>query len=192
MAGSFFMQMDETVTLNFLIYIQNLYLNQKENPERPRFPYSPQPILFADDFEVHFCELWKEAEQRIAEAAASDTAMFYEERDVICRRLFQEDSRTVNNFYGIGKSFEAWWNSMIGCFSLERCVHERSDKLYRDLADFLVEEEMEPERYLHISLLYDACRIGEVGRFPYFALVPVEDFYLRYEAVADNLKKCML
>ena len=192
MAGSFFMQMDETVTLNFLIYIQNLYLNQKENLERPRFPYSPQPILFADDFEEHFCELWKKAGQRITADAASDTAMFYDERDVICMRLFQKDSRAVNNFQGISKSFEAWWNSLVGRFSLEPCVDERSEKLYRDLADFLVEEEMEPERYLHISLLYDACRIGEVGRFPYFALVPVEDFYLRYEAVFRELKECML
>ncbi|MGM9949446.1 MAG: hypothetical protein ACI33P_04940 [Lysinibacillus sp.] len=28
-----------------------------------------------------------------------------QERDVIGRRLFEKDSRTVNNFYEIGKSF---------------------------------------------------------------------------------------
>ena len=188
----FFMQMDATLTLNFLIYLQNLYLNQKENPERPRFPYSPQPILFAEDFDEHFRVLWWEAEQRIAQDAASDTAMFYNERDIIGSRLFQKDIRAVNNFHGIGKSFEAWWGSLIGGFSLERCVDERSDKLYGELADFLEKKGREPRRHLHISLLYDACRIGEVGRFPYFAIVPVEDFYLQNEAVFRELKECMI
>lgn len=189
---NFFMQMDKALTLNFLVYLQNLYLNQKENPERPRFPYSPQPILFADDFDEHFRKLWKEAEQRIAQDAASDMAMFYNEREMIGRRLFQKDIRTVNNFHGIGKSFEAWWGSLIGGFSLERCVYERSEKLYRDLADFLEKKGMEPSRHLHISLLYDVCSVGEVGRFPYFAIVPVEDFYLQYEAVFRELKECMI
>ena len=188
----FFMQMDATLTLNFLIYLQNLYLNQKENPERPRFPYSPQPILFAEDFDEHFRVLWWEAEQRIAQDAASDMAMFYYERDMIGRQLFQKDVRAVNNFHGIGKSFEAWWDSLIGASSLERCVDERSLNLYRDLADFLEKKGMEPRRHLHISLLYDACSIGDVGRFPYFAIVPVEDFYLQYEAVFRELKECMI
>ncbi len=189
---NFFMQMDKTLTLNFLVYLQNLYLNQKESPERPRFPYSPQPILFAEDFDEHFCELWKEAEQRIVEDATSDTVMFYNERDMIGSRLFQKDIRAVNNFHGIGKSFEAWWGSLIGGFSLERCVDERSDKLYRDLAAFLEKKGVEPRRHLHISLLYDACSIGDVGRFPYFAIVSVEDFYLQYEAVFRELKECMI
>ncbi|MDA7027522.1 hypothetical protein PJ311_13095 [Bacillus sp. CLL-7-23] len=55
MENSFVMVTDAPVSLNFLIYIQNIFLNQKR--QELRFPYLSTRIVFKEDFELKYKEL---------------------------------------------------------------------------------------------------------------------------------------
>ena len=54
------METDTSFTLNFLIYIQNIYLNQNRNEDDLRFPYLSTKMVFKEDFEIRYKELWNE------------------------------------------------------------------------------------------------------------------------------------
>lgn len=67
MKNSLVISAEASYTLNFLVYLQNLFLNQKNHEQEYRFPYLPSKHLtFAANFEFHFKELWNELSQRLA------------------------------------------------------------------------------------------------------------------------------
>lgn len=45
------MQINTPYTLDFLIYLQNIYLNQKERGEHFKFPYLAENVMFSNDFQ---------------------------------------------------------------------------------------------------------------------------------------------
>lgn len=61
------MRIDTPYTLNFLIYLQNIYLNQKQREEQFKFPYLTEMIRFYDDFEMKFKELWEDISIKLSE-----------------------------------------------------------------------------------------------------------------------------
>lgn len=54
MTDSFTIHTNTSYRLNFMIYIQNIYLNQHENKENLRFPYIAKQLNFSTDFEDRF------------------------------------------------------------------------------------------------------------------------------------------
>jgi len=67
MKNSLLMRIDTPYTLNFLIYLQNIYLNQKQREEQFKFPYLTEMIRFYDDFEMKFKELWEDISIKLSE-----------------------------------------------------------------------------------------------------------------------------
>lgn len=51
---------EASYSLNFLIYIQNIFLNQNSSKEQYKFPYiySKSTFEFEEDFENRFRSLW--------------------------------------------------------------------------------------------------------------------------------------
>lgn len=67
MTDSFTIYASVSHCLNFMIYIQNIYLNQKEEKENLRFPYIARKLNFSNDFEANFKELWSMIRKQIAD-----------------------------------------------------------------------------------------------------------------------------
>lgn len=191
MGNSFYMQVDSSMSLNCLVYIQNIYINQHKTPERPLFPYLSQPVSFHDEFEERFRVLWKEFVKHIAAEWRSDFDISYKEGDEQWKRLFTPDPKGLNNLEEIRKGFKAWWESIAGRFSVENSPNVWVEKLYRDLSDTLKESGKVPQKPLRISLLYDRCVIAENAQYAYFAAIPIRSFFGTYNELVTEVKACL-
>ncbi|GKU84064.1 hypothetical protein [Niallia sp. NCCP-28] len=56
-----------------------------------------------------------------------------------------EDNVTLNEFEEIYLSFKVWWNSLAGCFSIERSIDAPLDEVYKLLANLLIEKRIKPK-----------------------------------------------
>ncbi len=76
MENSLLMRTEASYTLNFLIYLQNIYLNQNRYDDF-KFPYHSSQIAFKKEFEVEFRSLWNKFSQEIAEHHRNDMKLFH-------------------------------------------------------------------------------------------------------------------
>jgi hypothetical protein len=189
--NSLIMKTDTSFSLNFLIYIQNIFLNQNPNEEDLRFPYLSKRIAFNDDFELKYMELWNEISQRISDDNKNDIRTFYEEKDLFYQRLFVVNVDNLKNFNEIYKTFKVWWDSFAGRFSIERSIDEMGQKLYWDLANLLVQKGIEPQKELNISLIYDECLLANNQVSSYFAVLPTRAFFVKYKELVSNMEICI-
>lgn len=185
------MKTDTSFSLNFLIYIQNIFLNQNRNEEDLRFPYLSIRIAFNEDFKLKYKELWKEISKRISEDDQNDIRTFYEEKDLFYQRLFVVNADNLKNFNEIYKTFKVWWDSFAGRFSIERSIDEMGEKLYWDLANLLVQKGIEPQKDLNISLIYDECLLANNQVSSYFAVLPARAFFVKYKELVSKMEICI-
>ena len=61
------MRTDASDSLNFLIYIQNIFLNSSQSSHELKFPYIPIKCVFQIEFDMRYRELWDEVSKRISE-----------------------------------------------------------------------------------------------------------------------------
>ncbi|ASN05801.1 hypothetical protein [Virgibacillus necropolis] len=188
MGNSLLMKTDKSSALNFLIYIQNIFLNQNPNEDELRFPYFSKRIAFKKDFELKYEELWNEVSQKVFDDNVNDVRIFYEEKDLFYQSLFEIDACSFKEFSEIHKTFQVWWNSFAGSFSLERSVDEVGQKLYVDLTNSLSQRKIEPCSELHISLLYDECLLANPEVTSNFAILPVKEFFIKYKDLVRKLQ----
>lgn len=186
--NSFVMVTDTSFALNFLIYIQNIYLNQNEEKEKLRFPYLSTKMAFKDDFEIQYKELWEEVAERIGNDNINGPTPFYGEKDLFYQRLFVNDEVSLMDFHETYKTFEVWWNSFTGYFTIERSIDEKGQQLYEDISDFLVQKGMEPKSRLKISLIYDESLLADTQFSSYFAVLPIKEFFVHYEELVSKFK----
>ncbi len=179
---------DTSFALNFLIYIQNIYLNQNEEKEKLRFPYLSTKMAFKDDFEIQYKELWEEVAERIGNDNINGPTPFYGEKDLFYQRLFVNDEVSLMDFHETYKTFEVWWNSFTGYFTIERSIDEKGQQLYEDISDFLVQKGMEPKSRLKISLIYDESLLADTQFSSYFAVLPIKEFFVHYEELVSKFK----
>ncbi|MFS0593212.1 hypothetical protein AB1L05_16640 [Cytobacillus horneckiae] len=190
MENSLLMKTDVSFALNFLIYIQNIFLNQSQTKEELKFPYLSTRISFNEDFEIMYKELWSEVSESISDDNISCEIRFYEEKDLFYQRLFEINSDSLKQFREIYKTFEVWWNSFAGRFSVERSIDEMGQNLYMDLADSLIKRGIKPEKALSISLIYDECLLANAEVSSYFAVLPIRDFFVQYKVLVSKLQEC--
>lgn len=191
MENSLIMKTDTSFALNFLIYIQNIFLNQNLNEEDLKFPYLSTKMMFKEDFELKYKELWNEISQRISDDNKNDVRTFYEVKDLFYQRLFVIDADSLKNFNEIYKTFKVWWNSFAGRFSIERSIDEMGQKLYWDLANLLVQKGIKPQKELNISLIYDDCLLANAQVSSYFAVLSIRDFFVTYKELVPKLEVCI-
>ncbi|MED3126501.1 hypothetical protein [Bacillus wiedmannii] len=189
MTDSFTIHTNTSYCLNFMIYIQNIYLNQKENKENLRFPYIAKQVNFSTDFEDNFKELWHTLRKQIANERY-DLQIFYEENHVFYEKLFDTQLCNEDSFQELVCSFKVWWTSIAGQLSLEHSVSEYSEQLYNDLVLYVKQHQIEPLQHLHISLLYDDCVFVKGNTTSYSAILPTKRFFINYRDVVTTLSKC--
>ncbi|GAB6461698.1 MULTISPECIES: hypothetical protein [unclassified Bacillus cereus group] len=189
MTDSFTMYTNASHCLNFMIYIQNMYLNQKEKKENLRFPYIARQFNFSTNFEANFKELWHSLRKQIANDRY-DLQIFHEENHIFYEKLFDTQLCNEDSFKELICSFKVWWTSIIGQLSLERSVDEYGQQLYNDLVLYLKQNEIEPLQQLHISLLYDDCVFITNNTTSYSAILPTKHFFINYRDVVTTLSTC--
>jgi len=155
MKNTLLMRTGASYSLNFLVYIQNIFLNQSQGSDELKFPYTRTKCEFQKDFEMHYRELWDELSKRITEHPINDQKIFTEEKNLFYQGLFVENDDTLNEFNEIYQSFKVWWNSFAGSFSVERSIDEYSHEIYVELSNLLIEKRIKPKKELEISLIYD-------------------------------------
>ncbi|MEE6182613.1 hypothetical protein ACQ3VH_02870 [Bacillus pretiosus] len=189
MTDPFTIHTNTAYCLNFMIYIQNIYLNQQENRENLRFPYIARQLNFSTDFEDHFKELWHILRKQIANDRY-DLQFFYEENNIFYEKLFDTQFCNEESFKEMLYSFKVWWTSIVGPHSLEWSVSEYTEQLYNDLVLYVKQNEIETLQQLHISLLYDDCVFAKENISSYFAILPTKTFFIGYRDVVATLLKC--
>lgn len=189
MTDSFTMYTNASHCLNFMMYIQNMYLNQKEKKENLRFPYIARQFNFSTNFEANFKELWHSLRKQIANDRY-DLQIFHEENHIFYEKLFDTQLCNEDSFKELICSFKVWWTSIIGQLSLERSVDEYGQQLYNDLVLYLKQNEIEPLQQLHISLLYDDCVFITNNTTSYSAILPTKHFFINYRDVVTTLSTC--
>ncbi|PEZ47398.1 hypothetical protein COD81_14835 [Bacillus cereus] len=189
MTDSFTIHTNASHCLNFMIYIQNIYLNQKEKKGNLRFPYIAKTLHFSSDFETNFKELWHSLRKQIANNRY-DLQIFHEENHIFYEKLFNTQLCNEDSFKELVCSFQVWWTSIVGQLSLERSVDEYGQQLFNDLVLYLKQNEIEPLQQLHISLLYDDCLLVKENISSYSAILPTKTFFINYRDVVTTLSTC--
>ena len=187
MGNSLQMRTEATYSLNFLVYIQNIFLNQTQSKEEFKFPYIPFKYIFQEDFELCYKKLWDEVSQRISEHPMNDIKIFNEEKDLFYQSLFVPSNDTLKDYNEIYQSYKIWWDSFAGRFSVEMSIEEVAQKLYMELANSLIQNEIEPQKDLNISLIYDECLFVNLDAPSYFAVLSTKDLFVKYKETVLKL-----
>lgn len=179
---------EATFSLNFLVYIQNIFLNQSRIEEDLRFPVlSLRNIEFHEEFYSRYKELWFEVAKNVFEHPMNDIKIFHGEKDLFYLRLFVEGEASLGEYREIFQSFKVWWGSFSGRFLIERSINDKNPKIYQDMAKIITEMGVAPERQLNISLIFDDCVLADLEIFPYFSVVSVKEYFVAYKELLAKL-----
>jgi len=192
MENSLQMRTEATYSLNFLVYLQNIFLNQNPSKEEFKFPYIPIEYNFKGEFEFCFKKLWDEVSQKISEHPMNDIKIFNEEKELFYQRLFIESDDNLRDYTEIYQSYKIWWDSFAGRFSVESSINDKGQKLYMELANSLIQKEIAPKKELKISLIYDECQIVKLDVSSHFAVLSTKDFFVKYKEMVPKLLKHLL
>lgn len=192
MENTFVMETDASITLNYLIYIQNIYLNQSLINEELKFPYLSTNIVFQEDFELKYKELWEEVTERIFTTQGTDLTLFYENKNLFYQKLLEQTSENLISFDEVYKGFRVWWGSFVGEFSIKISIAEAEQELYSDLSKWLLQTGKVPQKRLHINLIYDDCILANSQVSSYLAVIPIKDFYFRFKELVPRIRECFV
>ncbi|MEO4055628.1 hypothetical protein [Solibacillus sp. CAU 1738] len=191
MENTLLMRTEASHSLNFLVYIQNIFLNRSQSRDELKFPYIPTRCEFRKDFDMRYRELWDEVSKRISEHPINDIKIFAEEKNLFYKGLFVENDDTLNEFNEIYNSFKVWWGSFAGRFSVERSIDEKGQEIYAELASLLLEKGIKPQKELNISLIYDECVLVDLEPSSYFAVLSIRDCFVNYKELIPKLQLCI-
>ncbi|MEC0239499.1 hypothetical protein P4H66_06470 [Paenibacillus dokdonensis] len=189
MKSTLLMKTEAPISLNFLVYVQNIFLNRNRSRNEMKFPYITSKFEFREDFDMRYRELWNVVSKRIAEHSIN---FLEDEKNIIYQGLFAQDDNTLNEYNEIYRSFIVWWRSIAGGFSVERSVDEIGQQIYTDLASLLVEKGIQPQKEFIISYIYDECLLFELEPSSYYAVVSIRDCFMNYKGLVQKLQQSIL
>ena len=190
MEKELFIATDAPYTLNFMLYIQNIFINQNQSTEQHKYPFIASKIDLNKNFISEYKDLWNQMIERLSNPQCNEMEIFYEEKNLFYERLFVMNADSLKTYNDIHTAFEVWWGSFAGRFSIERSIDEPLDKLYRELAKLLNQNNVKIQSQLKISLIYEECLLANEEVSPYFAVIPIRDFFVNYKDLAPKLQGC--
>ena len=194
MSNSLTIRSEASQVLNFLIYLQNIYLNQScTEPREYKFPYQSTllPIEFAEDFNTQFKKVWDQTAHKAARNTMNHVKLLHAEKETMYETFFVRSEQNAVAYEEIYRSYSVWRASWAGGFSLERATDEREEDLYKDLVAFLKEAEHDGWD-LNIAILYDENVLGSDCVTKDFLTLSVKDFYFNYAEVFEKVKRLFL
>lgn len=193
MKNSLLMRTDSPYTLNFLIYLQNIYLNQKQREEPYKFPYLSETVMFSYDFESNFKEVWEEISFKISKDDSNgvDLILFNDEYNLFYEKLFIPNSDSLKKYKEIYTGFRVWWSSYAGGFSVERSIDDPRHNIYIELSNSLKKNQIEPKKQLKINLIYDECLLTKTVLYPYYTVLSIIDIHANHKDLVLKLQSCI-
>lgn len=176
----FEIEVNAPYSLNYMVFLQNVYLNQNRYQEgRLVFPFvdsSKWGLLGNVQFVDAFKEVWETLLQKNLNKRFDHNGILTDEK-ALFQRLFQGTAAGVFGFEESSKAFLVWWISFAGKIAVERVFDGDSmTKLYKELAGS-VKTTRENNR-LNIALLYDRLVLCGSFQRSWYLTLPIEDVFL--------------
>lgn len=187
MKNTLVMRTEASRSLNFLVYIQNIYLNQSHDRNELKFPYMQTMYEFHKDFEKHYRELWDEVSNQISKDPSNDLKIYTKRKTLFYHGLFTESEATLIGFDYIYQSFDVWWGSFAGHLSVERSIDDYNRQLYIELKNSLSEKGIKPSKPFDIALIYDDCLLADFKPLSYFAILSIRDCLVNRKEVIRKI-----
>jgi hypothetical protein len=187
--NQFEMETNVPYTLNFLIFMQNIFLNKNQNRTNLYFPYidtSEWGLLSNNDFLITYKENWEIATKKNASNRLYDHNDILDVDKKLFKRLFECNEKGNYGFSESKKSFLAWWDGIYGKIAIQSVINEDiTNKLYKDLS-LSIQHKVSPRR-LKIDLLYDNPILVDNYSTNWYSTIPIEQLYMRKNR-ANTLK----
>ncbi|TDL82422.1 group-specific protein [Peribacillus frigoritolerans] len=190
--SGFEMEVNAPYSLNYLIYVQNIYINsENQDRENPLFPYVESATwgLVEGEFENIFTEVWNEAVKKNYHSGLYDHNGTLELDKTLYQKLFKDNETGEFGYSESVKSFVTWWNGIYGRISIESVFDEnRMNKVYTELS-----RSLNVNKRLKINLIYDNPLLTENTYSTWYAVLPIEDIFnsrKRSEVISKLFKCC--
>lgn len=177
----FELEVNAPYSLNYLIFLQNIYLNQNmQQKDRLLFPYldsSKWGLLCQETFVSVFKELWEEVLQRNLNRRFDHNGILSGER-ILFQRLFEATEAGIFGYEESSKAFLAWWDSLAGKVAVERVFDDDTmNKIYKELANSVTTTS--GNNRLIIDLLYDRPVLSDFCQQSWYLTLPIEDVFFK-------------
>ena len=189
--SGFEIEVNAPYSLNYLIMIQNIYLNSKNKDcERPLFPYVDHSNwgIIEGEFEEVFTEVWKEAVDKNSRDHMYDHNGVLHFDKELYRRLFKDNETGSFGYSESVKFFLGWWEGFHGKLAIEGVFdHDRMEKVYKELAALV-----KIDKRLRIHLVYDKPVLAGRSEKSWYEVVAIEDVFIpkKRPELLSNLLKC--
>lgn len=189
--SGFEMEVNAPYSLNYLIFVQNIYLNSKnKGKEKPLFPYTDSSMwgILNEDFKKNFSEVWKEAVNKNSQSRLYDHNGILDLNKSLFQKLFENTEKGVFGYSESVKSFLAWWDGIYGKIAIEGVFDDdRMSKFYRELSTSL-----NVNKRLKIDLIYDKQFFNGQSESSWYAVLPIEDIFNQRKRpeIISNLLRC--
>lgn len=178
-------------SLNYLIFIQNLFLNNNSNnnPQSsfPNFHSSSWGILPKQRFDIKFKEIWNEVIYKNVQNQYYDSNGVLENDELLYRQLFD---RNINGEFGFSESvklFLSWWNGLYGKIAIERLFDSGGgQEIYNELSKSLILSNLNNSQF-KINIIYDKQRLLSTTSSLAYAVVPIQELFLNRTEIVSNL-----
>lgn len=176
------LEIQAPTALNFLIYVQNCFLNNYEKYEHPKFPYIFSEVallLEHEKFSDVFNEIWDriltDFNQHPNVNNNIDTHL------LLIQKLFTKQ-KSFNETYA---SFLAWWKGLAGYFTIQNSLDDdKINKLYSNLLNEFQKTNIYIEKHIKIFLVYDNCELlYSYKNYDNQIVLSIEDIVLRKNLV---------
>jgi hypothetical protein len=189
--SGFEIEVNAPYSLNYLIFVQNIYLNSKnQDRDTPLFPYldSSKWGIIDGEFKQTYKEVWEETLNNNNNSGMYDHNGILDFDKALFQKMFEDNETGFFGYSESVKSFLAWWNGIYGKIAIEGVFDDdRMNKIYRELSDTI-----NANKRLKIDLIYDRPFLTGQSENSWYAVLPIEDVF-RYKhrtEVISNLVKC--
>ncbi len=190
--SGFEMEVNAPYSLNYLIFVQNIYLNNHmKNKGNPLFPYLDSSTwgIVKEDFEKTYKKLWQKAVHNNSQSGLYDHNGIFDFDQALYQKLFEGNEKGKFGYAESVKSFLAWWEGIYGKIAIEKVFDDdRMNKVYRELSATL-----KVNKRLKIDLIYDKQSLTEQAQRSWYSVLPIEDIFNQKrssEIVSNLLKSC--
>lgn len=190
--SGFEMEVNAPYSLNYLIAIQNIYLNSKnKDSERPLFPYIDRSTwgFVEDGFEETFAEVWEAAVEKNSHDHMYDHNGVLQFDKKLYQKLFVDNESGSFGFSESVKFFSAWWDGFHGKIAIEAVFdHDKMEKVYNELA-----ASVKIDKRLRVHLVYDKPVLVGRSERPWYEVAAIEEVFIpnkHPELLSKLLKSC--
>ncbi|MEC1155661.1 hypothetical protein [Cytobacillus horneckiae] len=185
-------------SLNYLIFIQNIYLNNDSKCENSNrlFPYldsSKWGLLEQKKFSIKFNEVWNEVvHKNNKDQLYEHNGVLYDDSQLF-KQLFESDSKGEVGFSESVKLFMSWWDEVFGKMAISRVYETEGSDIYNEFLKAIQSNQCTiTNNRFNIDLIYDKNSIVKSTNTPsYYYIMPIQDLFFNRENIVPELLKCL-